>query len=380
VAAPQTTLERILVALIEEHGPLTFARYQEVALYDRDHGYYAAGPPRTGPAGHFLTSPEVDPAFGELWGRAFAQLWEACGRPSDFEVVEIGPGEGSFAAAVLDTSGPDFAAALTYRLVERLPALAERQIARLAGHDNVVWSSSVDEVGHVPAGCVFANEVADNLPVHLVEMHDDGLVELYVVACDGRLALEPGPPSSPEVEAPLARDGVVIEAGCRYEVGLAAQRLAGAAARIVGRGAVVFVDYGDHADQLALRPGGTVTAYSSGGADDRALERPGERDITSHANWTAIGRALGEAGCDVVGPIGQRAVLKALGLDGLHDRLRAVHERALRDGDGPRAVRALSRRQALGALGDPGGLGGLGVLAGCRDVAPPPFLASAGDS
>jgi SAM-dependent MidA family methyltransferase len=139
---------------------------------------------------------------------------------------------------------------------------------------------------------------------------------------------------------------------------------------------VVLVDYGAEAADLAARPAGTLLAYSASGVDDAVLESPGTKDVTMHANWTALARAMEAAGLTVTGPTSQREVLRALGLDELHEGLKADHDRALGDGRGADAVRALSRRQALGALADPSGLGRLEVIVGTKGMEPPEFVAS----
>ena len=41
--SPDSPLMQYLTALIRETGPLTFARFMELALYDEEHGYYMAG-------------------------------------------------------------------------------------------------------------------------------------------------------------------------------------------------------------------------------------------------------------------------------------------------------------------------------------------------
>lgn len=370
----ETPLHRLLLGLIAERGPLPFPIYQDLALYHPEVGYYSAGPERSGRGGDFLTSPELDPAFGALWARAFEQVWRAAGEPDDFTVVEVGPGEGGFAQAVLDAVQGEFAETLTYRLVERLPALTERQIAGLSAYGCTVWSASVEELEPGEAGVVFANEVLDNLPVHVIEGTSSEPVELYVSAHGESLTFEGGPVSDPRILETLECDSISLAAGTRYEVGLEAKQFAAASARAVGSGAVLLVDYGAAAGELAQRANGTLAAYSSGLADDRVLSRPGERDITSHANWTVVAAALSAEGCSVHGPLRQREVLRNLGIDDLHEELRSSHHEALRAGNGAAAVRALSRRQALGALADPGGLGGLQVVAGLRDVSSLNFL------
>ena len=352
---------------------MPFAAYMQAALYHPQLGYYAAGTQRTGWAGDFVTSPELDPAFGELWVRAFEEVWRACGSPRAFRVVEIGPGEGGFAHAALSAASGGFAAALTYELVERSPEAEARQRQRLADFEQVAWSRSITEVAARPAGCVFANEVIDNLPVHLVAMEAGRLREVCVELSSGALVEVRLDPSSPELQGFLTRCGVTLDEGHVYEVQLAAESLVSRAASMHARGATIFVDYGDTADGLAKRERGSLLCYSSTGVDERPLEGPGTKDITVHANWTAIGRALEHHGNLVAGPLSQRDVLKRLGLDELQEKLRAAHDAALRDGDGAGALRALSRRQAAGALADPGGLGGFEVLVGAAGIPLPAF-------
>lgn len=374
-----TPLVGFLHERIAERGPLPFAAYMAHVLYHPRHGYYSSGPERSGWRGHFLTSPELDPAFGELWSNGFEQLWESCGRPADFTVIEVGPGEGGFARAALAAANKDFRSALNYRLVERIPNLERRQRERLADFERVEWSRSITECPPAPAGVVFANEVVDNLPVHLVEMRDGELAEICVDADGAGLSFVALAPSSPELESFLRRVGVTLPEGHRMEVPLAAESFMARTAALVGTGAVVVVDYGATALDLASRPGGSLLAYSASGVDDEVLERPGTKDVTAHANWTALERALSSAGLRVAGPIPQREVLRSLGLDALHSGLRAEHDAALASGRGADAVRALSRRQALGALADPGGLGGLSVLTGLAGINPPAFLLRGGE-
>lgn len=346
----------------------------QMALYDSQHGYYSAGAQRTGWRGHFITSPELDPSFGTLWANAFRDVWVACGSPSTFEIVEIGPGEGGFAQAVLHAADGPFLEALTYRLVERTPAVRDRQEELLGHMDNVVWTASVTELPDIPFGCVFANEILDNLPVHLVEMRDGEILELCVGEEEDELVFVARPPSNPELVDFLSRTGVKLAEGERGEVTLAAESLIARVTARLGAGAVVFVDYGMGAEQITER-GGTLVAYSSSGADTDVLSFPGERDITAHANWTSVVHTLQRAGLAAIGPLGQRDVLIALGARDLDASFKQGYDRAIAEARGADAVSFISRRQALGALLDRGGLGGLQVVAGLKSIAIPAFLA-----
>jgi SAM-dependent MidA family methyltransferase len=370
-------LERLLSERIASHGPMPFAAFMQLALYHPHHGYYATGRPRTGWAGDFVTSPEVDPAFGHLWAGGFEQIWIASGTPARFEVVEIGPGEGAFAEAVLEAASGDFAHALAYRLVERQPAVQDRQRARLDRFSRVRWSQSIVEVPPAEYGVVFANEVLDNLPVHLVEKTDGRLHEICVIEKAGALAFALLPPSNPELERFLQRSGVDLADGHRTEIALAAESFMVRAAGTIGCGAVVIVDYGDEGPKLAQLPRGSLVCYSPAGADDDPLAAPGHKDITTHVNWTAVRAAGRRAGLDMVGPTAQRDVLFALGLDAVELSLQERQRDALSHKMGAAAVASVSRRQALRVLVDPGGLGALGVLVGSRGIEPPSFMGTA---
>lgn len=356
-----TELATILRDRIERDGPLPFGAFMQLALYHPRFGYYSGGRERSGWRGHFLTSPELDPAYGELWGRAFEKVWAASGSPDSFEVVEVGPGEGGFAHAVLSSVSGGFAAALRYRLVERIPALQERQAERLAAFD-VSWSASIAEVPRVASGVVFANEVLDNLPVHLVERRDGRILEVCVASERGRLVETLRPPAGTELEDWLARAGAVVPEGHRFEVAMAAESFVRHCASAVAGGALVLVDYGAESAELVERPRGTLVAYGAAGATEDVLARPGEQDVTAHANWTIVRETCRSLGWDVSGPTPQRDILLDLGARDLDAELRGAHREALAAGRGAEAVRALSRRSALGALLDPGGLGGLSVM------------------
>ncbi|CAN5691044.1 SAM-dependent methyltransferase [soil metagenome] len=368
-----TPLEELIHALVASRGPITFAEYQDLALYHPAHGYYSeAG--RAGWRGDYLTSPELDAAFGELWAGGLRQVWEACGAPESFPVVEIGPGEGGLAAGILGAAEGRWASALVLHLVEPSPALARRQRARLAGERRCSWASSLATLRPARAGCVIANEVLDNLPVHIFTLAAGDIAELHVASRDGALVLLSAPPS-PAARAAL-RSGLwdPPSPGRDVAVSPGATRLTMAAAAWVLRGAVVFIDYGR--EQRGPRP--DVVCYSPTGTDDRPLERPGAKDITVQVDWPATRLTLESAGATVAGPVRQRDVLRALGANAVEGRLRDAHDRALAEGRGADAVRALSRRSALAVLADPDGLGALGVLTACKGIGLPGWTREAG--
>lgn len=366
------TLEDDIVRDIRLHGPISFSAFMERALYDPVHGYYASRDARAGWAGDFLTSPQLDPAFGELWARAIVELWGALGRPDDLHVIEVGPGEGGFAVAILDALPAEVAEVLSYRLVERAPQARDRQRALLGGDPRVDWSESLETLPQVDAGVVLANEVLDNLPVDLLEVREGSLHEVRVGARAGELVEV----TANEVAAPPGVDPTGLAEGHRIEVRPGTGAFVRAAARSISRGVLVFIDYGYRREEILARPGGTIVCYSRAGADALPLKAPGTKDITAHVDWSAFASDLARAGLDPLGPFAQRDVLRAVGARELDRTLEREHARALAEGRGADAVGSLSRRHALRALLDRGGLGGLDVMFGLKGIHPPRFLES----
>ena len=98
-------LEAAIRDEIAATGPMTFARFMELALYHPERGYYRNAAARPGRDGDFLTAPEAHPIFGQAIARLAIDVWSALGRPATFTIREHGAGSGALAAALVDGSG-----------------------------------------------------------------------------------------------------------------------------------------------------------------------------------------------------------------------------------------------------------------------------------
>ena len=160
---------------IRATGPMSFARFMHLALYDPEGGYYRSADAKPGRGGDFVTAPELHPIFGEMVARAVEDAWEALGRPDPFVVQEHGAGEGALAVPLLDALPP----AIRYAAVE----VDDRRLGTL--HRRLAEAGLADRTAGVTAGepfdgVVIANEVLDALPVHRVRRRDGMLRELAV--------------------------------------------------------------------------------------------------------------------------------------------------------------------------------------------------------
>jgi SAM-dependent MidA family methyltransferase len=355
-------------ARIVEHGPVTMAQFIEWALYHPNFGYYATGP-EIGPRGDFTTSPEASPLFGRLLARHVADIDELLGRPDSFNLIECGPGLGTMALDLLDeveSAAPDMYRRLRYRLVEISRTLTRLQREHLVPkHSGAVeWFEGLDDLPAGLDGAVLANEVVDAFPVHVLEHRGPaGIQEQYVEAggADG-LAVTYGAPSRPELIGFLKRYGVDLAPGQRAEINLAAADWIGQAARVLGRGIATIIDYGDTspARYSSARREGTLLGYHSGSVTDNLLARPGEQDLTTLVDFTALQDAARSTGFEPVELTRQANFLLGLGLG------TAVTAEDL--GNDLQSVLAARRR--MQALISPEGLGRFHVLLLARGVDP----------
>ena len=356
---------------IRRDGPMPFARFMELSLYDPEAGYYVASrgadEAETGPgrAADFLTAPEGHPIFGWALARHLESVWLALDRPARFVVREHGAGTGALAAGILDglrRSGSSLLEAVRYQPVDaspaRLDALRER-VAALALADRIETFDPRPE-----PGAVLANELLDALPVHRVEGAEaGGIRERFVVlAPDGTLATALGEPSSPALAARLEAEGVRLQPGQPAEICLAVDPWIAEAAATLEGGELLLIDYGADAAEL-YRPerGSTLRAYHRHRVHADPLVAIGRQDLTAHVDLTAVERAAGAAGLGWIGRTTQARFLAALGTGELLVGLQTDPEIDL--------GRYLEARAALVRMLDPRVTGGFAVLGFGRGLA-----------
>ncbi len=304
-------------AIAARGGALPFDEYMELALYAPGLGYYAAGARKLGPDGDFVTAPEVSPLFGRALAR---QIAEVAARVGGDEVLELGPGSGALAAALLPELARLGAAPKRYLMLEPSPELRERQRARLATLElatELIWLERLPE--RPIAGTILANEVLDALPCERFVQRDDGLRELTVTARDGALVLAERPADETlraAVHAIEKDRGAPLPTGFAHEH---RQRLApfiAGLAAALDRGLLLLIDYGLgrrelYDDRHAL---GTFRAHHRHRALDDALFRPGLCDLTAWVDFSAAADAGIAAGLGFAGYTTQAQLLLGCGL------------------------------------------------------------------
>lgn len=355
---PAVELKKRLLERIRSDGPITFAEFMESALYDPEEGFYARPP--VGQGGHFVTSPHVSPAFGDLLARQLAECWDALDRPRPFTVVEVGAGDGTLAVQMLTAarSVPDLSQALRYVAVERSPgSLASLREAGLEAH------RSLDQVERF-TGCLVANEVLDNVPFHRLRERHGRVMEVKVSADGDRLVEVEAPPTKAAIDL-LAGP---LRAGEERPVSPEAVAMVGDLAGTLERGYSFLFDYG-FGGQVTPGP---VHAYRDHQVLAEVLEEPGGRDVTAAVDFDLVADVARRAGLQVWTPVSQREALLALGYRMWASGVRARQAEAETAGDWTAANRLFEARSRASILIDQRKLGSLWLLALGTESLPPP--------
>ena len=354
---PFSALHQLISERIQREGPISFAEYMRMALYEPGYGYYVTGSAKMGWQGDYFTSTDVSSLFANCMGRQLYAMWEKLKYPAHFLVLEQGAGRGDLAGGVrawAQQEAPAFYAALDYQTEDiragqdalgmertshqpdekpinirrgegggvgkggpksspgggvrsRSPTSEHREqdaggkSPGLACHQGPphIHPTALAPTDH---SVIISNELIDAFPVHVVEKRGERLYEVFVdVQKDGRLCEvldEPGAPAVAGYLDSFKTPWRTFEEGWRAEINLDALRWMQRTASLLQRGFILTIDYGDRARALytAARKRGTLLCYFRHQVSERPLARPGEQDITAHVNFSALideGRRLG---------------------------------------------------------------------------------------
>jgi SAM-dependent MidA family methyltransferase len=274
-------------------GQISFAEYMHHALYAPGLGYYSAGSAKFGPAGDFITAPEVSPVFGSVLARQCASVLS---QMDSAAILEFGAGSGRLAVDVL-------------RKLADLDALPHM--------DRVAW---VDRLPDEHRGVVIANEVLDALPVERFARRGDDIKQICVADNGGKFVV-----TEAEAPPPLANAVLEIEEnlgerladGYVSEVSLAAPQWIQDVASILQQGVVFLFDYGASQREYyaAERSDGWLRCHFRHHAHNDPFIFPGIQDLTAWVDFSAAATAGVDNGLDIAGYVTQAHFLVGGGLD-----------------------------------------------------------------
>jgi SAM-dependent MidA family methyltransferase len=362
------SLQQKIIEKIKKEGPVTFKTFMEMALYEPELGYYASQKTRIGRSGDFYTSSHLHPAFGMMLGKQIEEMWEMIGRPSAFQIVEMGSGAGYLCKDILEyyrglgigglASGESprrqgleraIIKNLQYVIVELNPLMRESQKNLLSEFsDKVRWISSIKELSAI-TGCILSNELLDAFPVHIIEMNDE-IKEIFVSTDNEKLTEIKGAPSTNGIADYLKEFSIGLEKGHRSEINLEIKNWLGEINRVLTEGFILTIDYGYSSEDYYSedRNRGTLLCYHENQVTEDPYQNIGEQDITAHVNFSSVKKWGDELGINTIGFCPQGTFLVSLGIDEVIAEIHKIHKNS----DYPFEVARIKKLILPGTMGE----------------------------
>ena len=352
-------LTQLIVADIETHGWIDFARYMQLALYTPGLGYYSAGAAKFGLDGDFITAPELSPLFGYSLAQQVAQVLTISGG----DVFEIGAGSGRLACDLLTVLAQQGCAPNQYYILELSADLRQRQQQLISQElpglaSRVIW---LDQLPLAFSGCIIANEVLDALPVDVLHWRATGIYQRGV-SWDGQQLVWREQLLAAGHLRELA-EALPVSADYLSEIGLTAQGLVQSLAQCLTSGAIIVIDYGfgEREYYHPQRDQGTIMCHYRQHAHSDPFYLPGLQDITAHVDFTAMTVAALDAGLGLAGYTSQAQFLINCGITEILSRT-----------DTTDTVRYISQASAVQKLLSPAEMGELfKVMVWTRGISAP---------
>ncbi len=298
---------------------LRFDEYLRLVLYAPGLGYYSAGSVKLGPAGDFITAPELAPSlYPRCLARACAALLRSLGGG---DVLELGAGTGRLAIGLLLRLAELGALPAHYYILEVSAELRARQSEVLCGlpddlRRRVVWLDSLPDAPI--AGVLLANEVADALPFRRFRIDQGRVLERGVAPAPDGALIEVDRPAEADLQTELERIAPA-EWPPRYlsELCPLLNPWIASLAATLARGALLLFDYGLPRREYyhPQRDRGTLRCHFRHRAHEDPLLYPGLQDITAWVDFTRAAEAATESGLEVAGYCTQAAFLLATGIE-----------------------------------------------------------------
>lgn len=310
-------LKSLIADKIKQDGPISISEYMGLCLGHPEFGYYMTRDP-FGADGDFTTAPEISQMFGEMIGAWCLQVWHDMGEPKSFNLIEMGPGRGTFMQDILRICGRknDFLDACDIYLIETSPHLREVQKTRLSEYI-IKWAYDFNDIKINTPSIIVSNELLDALPVHQFVRHQNHWHEraIGLNEQDDLIIVETSPSFDPRlmIDESLAQNGDIVEL-CP-----AAQHLIKDIADKIAEfgGAALFIDYG----YTHSAPGDSIQAMKAHKFVDITHD-PGECDITAHVNFERLLNVAKQSNVKCEDLVTQGEFLRNLGIELRADMLK----------------------------------------------------------
>ena len=153
--------------------------YINLALYDKKNGYYMRKNP-FGKKGDFITAPNTSRLFSEIISIWILSFWENLGSPKNFNLVELGAGNGEMMKVFIESFKrfPAFNNSCKIYIYEKSPLLIKIQ-KKILKDKKIVWLSNLKKIKKFPTVFI-ANEFFDSIAIKQFIKLDNSWFERFV--------------------------------------------------------------------------------------------------------------------------------------------------------------------------------------------------------
>ena len=253
----------------------------EAALHDPERGYYARRIRNVGIRGDFSTTPTLSGTLGRAIG---AWAADALADTGCRDLIELGPGSGELAHAVMSALPWHRRLRTRLHLVETSSPLRDRQRSLLGR--KAQWHQTLSDALSACGGraCIYSNEFVDAFPVRRFRLNAGSWEEQFVTPGKCHWNATDELPSSSVFSLEWS-DGQVVEVQSPYRKWMEGHL------SDWNHGRMLTIDYGSQvADLYRRRPDGTLRGYFHHQlvVGPEILERPGHQDLTCDVNFTDL--------------------------------------------------------------------------------------------
>ena len=278
-------------------------------LYDKKFGYYTSQIP-FGQSGDFITSPKISNIFSEIIAIWIVSSWETFGKPKNFNIVELGPGDGSLAKILLKSfkKFPEFNSIKNMFLLEKSIFLRSVQKKKILNKD-VKW---IDNLNMIKKGPVvfFGNEFFDAIPIKQFKKIKNNIYEKYYSLEKNKDIKEIFTRASP-ASIKIIKSYKSLKNLKFIEFPLFGLQEIKKINKKISKlgGCILMIDYG------YLKPNNQNTLQSvMNHRRNNLLDNLGKADVTAHVNFALLSEFFKKDGLKVKKIITQRQFLERMGI------------------------------------------------------------------
>ena len=278
-------------------------------LYDKKIGYYNSRIP-FGKKGDFITAPKVTSLFSEIIAIWMITCWETFGKPKNFNIVELGPGDGSLANVLLKSfkKFPEFNSVKKLFLFEESNFLKKIQKKKIINKD-VKWINNLNKINKGPV-IFFGNEFFDAIPIKQFKKINNSFFEKnYYINKNNNINEIFKKASSKDVKNIKSYKTFNNLKFIEFPK-FGFEELKKISKKIIKlKGCILIIDYG------YLKPNNQNTLQSvMKHKKNKLLDNLGNADVTAHVNFTLLHEFFSKSGLKIKNVISQKDFLKAMGI------------------------------------------------------------------